>query len=927
MTASVPPLPKIELLIDALEQLVTLPPGRRGPAPQILLTQLTEGPEAGRIADGLCARFSAGGRARVPFAQVAGEVEAPRQEHVGVTFQKIEEELLRNRPGGFGGLRLPQFRLMCGIVEADLAGCPSGTQAAELRNRSYEARCANSLFLSALQAVSGGEEPPPSIPGTAWYWLRRPLFGLLPRWWYGRRHGRRMTRKGSWYRAWAELPEGGPGFFADACRLTVGAPGAARREPVIDVLLRALLADLERAYRHPRLSPWGRRRRHRVVLVFPQPPAIGDDTGRLLEQFPQAVEQTGCTGVMLLAAVRPGRERTESFAEAAITLKSWIGTTGAGGARVVRVGVEPHADDEDAARWLGRYPEIAVGRSRSDVAPRMEAAVAAMAGVTVLGLLGGYGVAWVTARTDTACLGGSAASAASPAAPGAPGAGASAAPSSGASPGTGGDGDGRSRPPKRSPRAVYGQAVAAITRQNGQADKAARSGAVVRTVGYLGVAVTAGDWDGAMYSGAIPEVRGIALAQEEINEQAAQQKSSKVWLKVRLMDAGDGFSRAPAAARALKKEVRAAERAGDGEQFLGVVGLGQSRPGTLSARDILAGAGLPMIGTAATAEEMQRSPMYRQVAPDNHREARVAADFARHANIVQTAPGTCAPARKAVVIGDPTDIYSENLSNRFAEEFEDVHRIWYPVQRPSAAPPPKRKDRGGEWVSHTSQMADSICRRLKQEPRTVVYWAARADEFENFLNDFDRRTGCNGQSTVLGGNDLNNAVVEQQRPSEKHLRLRLYYAAQALAKDNSPNVKGDDFHRRYAAAYGSDLWSNDARVPLAWDALGVLSEGINAAYQSAGTAPFGRGGVQSELEQGVGGAEGLRGATGSLIFGAGGKVPVNKRLLILYDTQGTSPEIALECGIRDSGDEATTWGPRSAFDCPRDQDEGDEEDG
>ncbi len=911
MTASVPPLPKIELLIDALEQLVTLPPGRRGPAPQILLTQLTEGPEAGRIADGLCARFSAGGRARVPFAQVAGEAETPRQEHVGATFQKIEEELLRNRPGGFGRLRLPQFRLMCGIVEADLAGCPLGAQATELRNRSYEAHCARSVFLRALQAVSGGEEPPPSIPGTAWYWLRRPLFGLLPRWWYGRRHGRRMTRKGSWYRTWAELPEGGPGFFTDACRLTVGAPGAARREPIVDVLLRALLADLERAFRHPRLSPWGRRRRHRVVLVFPQPPAIGDDTGRLLEQFPQAVEHTGCTGVMLMAAVRPGRERTESFAEAAITLKSWIGATGAGGARVVRVGVEPHADDEDAARWLGRYPEIAVGRSRSDAAPRAEAAVAAVAGVTVLGLLGGYGVAWLTARSDTACLGGS-------------GASATPAPTASAS-ASGGKGDGRSRPPDRSPRAVYDDAVAAITRQNKRADKAARSGDMVRTVGYLGVPVTAGDWDQAKYSGAIPEVRGIALAQEEINEQADQQKSSKVWLRVRLMDAGERFTRAPAAARALAKEVRAAERAGNGEQFLGVVGLGQSRPGTLSARNILAGAGLPMIGTAATAEEMQRSPMYRQVAPDNHREARIAANFARHANIVQTAPGTCAPAKKAVVIGDPTDIYSANLSDRFAEEFEDVHRIWYPVQRPSASPPPKPKGQGGEWVSHTSQMADSICRRLKEEPRTVVYWAARAHEFENFLDDFDRRTGCNGQSTVLGGNDLDNAVVEQQRPSEKHLRLRLYYAAQALAKGSSPNVKGDDFRRRYHDAYGSDLWSNDARVPLAWDALGVLSEGINAAYQSAGTAPFGRGGVQAALERGVGGAEGLRGATGSLIYGEGAKVPVNKRLLILHDTRGGSPEIALECGIRDSRDEAKTWGPRNAFDCPRDQD--DDEDG
>lgn len=59
-------------------------------------------------------------------------------------------------------------------------------------------------------------------------------------------------------------------------------------------------------------------------------------------------------------------------------------------------------------------------------------------------------------------------------------------------------------------------------------------------------------------------------------------------------------------------------------------------------------------------------------------------------------------------------------------------------------------------------------------------------------------------------------------------------------------------------------------------------------------------------------------ATGALAFANGGKVPVNKRLLILHDTRD-GPEVSLECGYRDSGTEQRTWGPGGGFDCPRDE--------
>ncbi|MGY0063242.1 hypothetical protein ACWY4P_43020 [Streptomyces sp. LZ34] len=890
MSSSVPPLPKINSFVDALEQLIKQPPKQRGPAPQVLLTQLSSGTEAERVADGLCGRFSAAGRARIPYAQVAGAPSGPRREGVGDTFQKIEEELLRNRPGGFGRLRLPQYRLMCSIVEAQLTESQPAVQAQELRDRCYEARCKDSRILRALEAVSGGDLPPPGIPATAWYWLRRPLLGLLPRWWYGWRNGRRMTRKGSWYRTWAELPEKGADFFADARRLAAAPGGSARLDQTVAVLLRALLADVQAAFRHPLLSPWRRRRKHRFVLVFPQLDPTEPQVGHLLTQFPDAVEQTGCTGVLLVAAVPPSGEPTENYAEAAITLNSWRATTGLGRARVVRVGVEPHADDADAARWLSRFPEIYLEKTHSDLAPRFEAVLASVTGATMLALLATYGLTWLLPEGEkTDCLTRSAATG-------------SAAPS----------GTGRI-PSDKSPKELYRAVRAMIERQNEEADAAAaRPGAMVRTVVYLGVPVTVNSWKEEMYSGAIPELRGIALAQEELNREASRDEGNKVWLRVRVEDAGARFTKAPAVAAGIVREVK--KEQGD-EQIMGVVGLGQSREDTLRARDILGEGGLPIIGTVATAEEMQRHPMYRQVAPDNRREARIAADFARRGNIVQTAPGKCAPAEQAVVIADPTDKYSANLSERFTEEFRGTHRIWYTAGDDSHHP---AQEDDVEWVQKFSEMAEKVCRRLKDEPRTVVYWTARADEFGAFLDEFNSGTACNGRLTALGGNDLTNAVVDAQRPSERYPLLRLYYAAHALPKSDPPNVMGENFRQQYAAAYGEhDLWSNDGRTTLASDALRVLATALNEARQDAGTAAFGRGTVQAALVNGAGGEAGVRGASGTLTFGRDGKVPAAKRLLILHDTK-RGPEVALECGVRDSGDERKTWGPGNEFTCPAD---------
>lgn len=911
----IPPLPKIETLIDALEQAIKLPPGRRGPSPLVVLGETSDDRHAELIADGLCARFRAGGRARVPYAQVVGQPSGPRNERIGDLFQKLEQELERNRPGGFGKLRLPRFKLMCSVVETDLAERQKTVQARELRDRCFAERRKDSNFLKALEKISGGDQAPRGVPAFLWYWARQPLFNVLPRWLYGRLQERRMTHKGSWYRQWADLPKG-TGFFQDATRFAGTAPvlsadagltavlGEAaaeeqetgeERETRLDettgLLLRALLTDLEAAFRRPRFSPWGRRRKSRFVIVLPQIGAYPDWSQRLLKDYPAAVEETGSTSVVLVCAeqsggsgVPGGGERGESFAEAAITLKSWTDMTGRGGARVLRVRVEGRPSDTAAQRWLGRNPEIYPERTYSDGAPLAEAVLSTALVLSLLGGSGVYGVNRLLNDSSSRCLEQGV---------------------SGAEPVKG-----SGVPDDWKPYEAYQKALKLLEKNNRIAESAKREhGAQVRTVVYLGVPVPPDAGYEAMYSGAIPELRGITLAQRQLNREAAGDKENRVRLKVELRDAGERFSTAPKVARDLVREMRAQKR----EEILGVVGFGQSRKDTMKARDILGKAGVPMLGTVPTAERMQDNRFYRQVAPDNKREARIAADFAHRGNIVSTGPGTCAPAEKAIVIADPHDEYSRNLSDRFRGYFgaKSTRTLWYTPGTDS----PSRSTGGRddvEWAESPDDLANRVCERLrKTKQRTIVYWASRANELSAFLDGFDGSTECR-KLHVLGGNDLTNSVVDDEEPSTSHPGTRLYYAAHALPVSHPSNGRAEVFRSKYREQFGENQWSNDGRAALAWDAMSVMSKAVDRAFTKNGDL------ARATVRGHVIGAMRLRGATGWLEFGEDDHVPRDKRLLILHDTR-KGAEVALECGQLDSeGKVSERWGLKKEHRCPRD---------
>ncbi|WP_049565211.1 hypothetical protein [Streptomyces sp. SBT349] len=794
------------------------------------------------------------------------------------------EDLRQGVARATGRLRLTNYTLMRNV----LVWAREGSDA-PLRDFCHQHR-GSPAVLDALADPEGA--PPPPAPGglSSWLlWLGSPAFRRLARWAWGRRLDRRLlrgTRRQRWY---ARLVGGegritGERFFHHVQRrveeLLRGGDGAppVHRVPELErMLLHALMADLNRWARPGRLSPWRYRRVTRFVFLSRL--GADDDVAawqRFLDAFASAGRETGC-GVALWVVVSPvgaslkGEESSPD--EAAGLLR---GERKSDGRRplIVRADAEtvPPAADQLAVQPGGR-PEVA---------PGVLCAAYALSLALVAGSLSA--LVW---PDDTGCLGGT-------------------HPANAAQP-----------PPTRAVDlpALYEQARELIARENDRADEAARRGETVRTLVHVASRVTEEESQAAQRSdGAVPELRGIALAQRQLNDEAGSD-DQKVWLRVEVRDAGPRYENAPQVAREIAAEAAA------GSGIVGVVGFRQSRYVTLEAIRVLGEAGIPTVATTATADELATSEYYHALAPRNSREAAIAVEFVRQGNVVERGAGVCAPAGAALIVQDPTDLYSRGLGDAFATEFGERggswRKLWY-ARDPEAAGDAEVPPAGPRVteVRSLQRLADTVCEQVRREPDTVVYWTARSREFQGFLNDFGPASGCEGeQLTVVGGNELTNAAFSGQFDNPPWLRF--YFSSRTLPAGHPGNSDTSVmFQRDYAREFGEDdLWRHDGHQALAYDALQVLAAGINEASAATGAQDISRSTVQLVLHRGVT----REGASGHLDFGVGSPASRDKPLVILHHTD-VGAEAVLHCGaFAEHTGQVTRWGPGDAHPCPRDE--------
>ncbi|UGY93586.1 hypothetical protein [Streptomyces gobiensis] len=881
----IPPLEGLDDFLRAFDAAVVEPPRARTCASLVLIAQEGAGTEALRIVRALRERcIDSEDRPLAPVALCPPRGQRPTTGQVQF-YESIVDGLRTTKPGDIGRLTFRDYALMRTVVEASLTGRGADGKAKELRKQLHRAR---------FPARPGG--PPPLDEVLPW-------FGKLLLWTWGRavqplfswRTDRRMMR--GWFGPWAQvaLRAKQESFFQSAHQLS--RQGQLHTPEHIDaVLTRALLADLDRALRRRWWSPWRRRRTARCVLLLAEPDGDSGQVRGFLAAYTKAVRQCPTTGTVLVARTRAGTPDElgvrvdDSFTAVAASLADKThetheaGATGPLRAGAVRVGTgQPGADA--VADWLKDHPKIPdrEGPSRS---PRAAAVVQSVAMVAVLTLLySGAGFLGAPlplfedanrpcpegqfeAADGHGCLG----------------------LSDGSEPFAGASGE-------------YNELLDMIRETNAEVTELAERGQEIRTIVHFEPFTDGQTFSQLVEAGVLPELRGLALQQREALREA-RNNDKKVGIRVLLANSGPLFEEGERVAELIVAWM--AE-----ERIVGVVGLGQSRLGTKRAIKVLDRASLPMISTSATADEMtEQSPQYYQIAPGNRREARAAVSFVKHQEFVTLPDGSRRRAKSTVVVHDPHDPYSSNLSADFEAEFRK--EVGGKVTMVDYSP-------DSEAVSSSvTDLARRVCGALRAEPATMVFWAGRAREMLAFLDEFRKSPDCDA-ITVLGGDDLTNSLIKEENPVATYRELTLHHMAHAVPGIDRPTNEVSTFVERYQKQFGADdLIVNDGHPALGWDALKVLSHAVNLARSTSHDPDFDKSTVSSKLRSSD---NTIQGVTGVLDFYSAGRsvpIPRDKPIYVIEDAR-SGPHIALKCGNFGVGAEQTKWGsPKAKYPCPRD---------
>ncbi|MET7567664.1 ABC transporter substrate-binding protein [Streptomyces sp. NPDC005492] len=798
--------------------------------------------------------------------------------------------------------RLPGFWPLCDSVsyirtlttEATSAGAPGAhvlrdhahEQLRRNRRQRREGRAQVSLW-----ALGGGDSPPVGglrgwLLGSFWHGITR----TFPRWCWERHKTRRLVRPGPLARRRR------PGWLGEALGMTRGSETvfevmdevADRQLPRLGqppeherhqeslfalekLLTRALLEDLADPPVGGRL-PRRRRRTARPLLLVPMP-REGTPGAAAAERFLRAFhEERGHTanrpGPLVVAIGRPsprlltdlGNPTAIGFGQAGRLLNEPEPVTGP---VLVKLRDEPFGREGIVVRHC-LPPTFRLGGRT--------VATTLVAGTGLFSLLLGIGAyqVFATPAVSYECVGGTRSVA-----------------------------EDANAPIPVHASDWYTSARKQIDRQNARAMDYYRQGRTVRTVVAF-VSEPPTSVDETRFDGIIPELRGIALWQRDLNDDASAD-TSLVPLLVDVRTTGESFENAEAKARELVAEVRDETGKPPYKKVVGVLGYAQSRESTRAALQVLDQARIPAIGTTATADEMQDSARlsYWPLTPNNSKEAAVEAEFASEKNIVARGGSEtqCAPSGHAIVIESSTDLYSRSLAAKFTARFPGTEPVFDFNQANEFAP-------GARVTAKTSSadtLTELICGELRQQPDSVVYWSARAKDFSAFVGAMDRSGTCTDHDiTVLGGNELTN--VAQTGVFANKDWLRLYYSAHRLpSTDKDASAKTRQFVAEYTAfvkqtATGTDPWKQDGHSAVSYDAFHVLSQAVTAARLADPTVS--RASVLGRLQDGIT----FDGATGYVSYGKDVNAPPTDKTLVLLRQVADQPEAVVACGAYRKGE-------------------------
>jgi ABC-type branched-subunit amino acid transport system substrate-binding protein len=283
-----------------------------------------------------------------------------------------------------------------------------------------------------------------------------------------------------------------------------------------------------------------------------------------------------------------------------------------------------------------------------------------------------------------------------------------------------------------------------------QNDTVVASGEEYVTVAYVGelsVADPVGDRN--RLAGVHGELVGLAHRQRSHNGDHEQGDYPPI--RLMLVNIGPGWSAAEEVAE------KVAGYAADDETLLAAVGFGTSVEGNTTVIRRLTEAGIPMVGSTVTYDDValmggdRYSDLFFPIAPSNSRIARQAAYWARHGAGHGDEEGGPAlePSATAVAIADGSEgeTYGVHLAENFMEAFTGLGGV----------------DPVGRVLSYDSadgqSLQDTIREACEHSPE-LVYFAGRSDDFGRFYRSLPTEGECADGVRVLGGDDIAKYVTD-----------------------------------------------------------------------------------------------------------------------------------------------------------------------
>ncbi|WP_020665064.1 ABC transporter substrate-binding protein [Amycolatopsis benzoatilytica] len=273
--------------------------------------------------------------------------------------------------------------------------------------------------------------------------------------------------------------------------------------------------------------------------------------------------------------------------------------------------------------------------------------------------------------------------------------------------------------------------------------------------------------------------------------------------------------------------------------LVGVVGLDMSSEPTSETIRALGDAGIPVVAATLSADQLaDQNPIYFQVAPQNRREAAVAASF------FAQRPGP--RAVRVYYSDDATDYYSLNLRDDLLKSFGEKH---FAVEARAFVPDEGQVDRpahqhyGDREVGNASAAGRDTC-----SYDGIAFFAGRGvPDFGAFLAGAAQ---CGSAATLIGDDDVSRYVADTVA-RERNRALPYYYLALASQPVTTAKGPARDFYATLNAKFDFERTvrgrSFDGHAALSYDAALVMITATAYLRETSSKVPVTPGAVWREI--------------------------------------------------------------------------------